>query len=51
MATPEKVRILRLLAAMSRQSNFSVGCCRADEAQCHRSVLRALLEEHGAELG
>ncbi len=51
MATPEKVRILKLLAAMSRQSNFSVGCYCADEAQCHRSVLRALLEEHGAELG
>jgi uncharacterized protein YeaO (DUF488 family) len=50
MATPEKVRILKLLAAMSRQSNFSVGCYCADEAGCHRSVLRALLEEHGAEL-
>lgn len=50
MAAPEKVRILRLLAAMSRQSNFSVGCYCADEAHCHRSVLRALLQEHGAEL-
>ena len=50
MAAPEKVHLLRLLAAMSRDSNFSVGCYCEDEAQCHRSVLRALLKEHGAEI-
>lgn len=50
MAAPEKVRILKLLAALSRQSNFSVGCYCADELRCHRSVLRALLKEHGAKL-
>jgi uncharacterized protein YeaO (DUF488 family) len=50
MAAPEKVRLLRLLAAMSRESNLSVGCYCADEARCHRSVLRALLKEHGARL-
>jgi uncharacterized protein YeaO (DUF488 family) len=48
MAAPDKVRILDLLAAMSRQANFSVGCYCADESRCHRSVLRALLEERGA---
>ncbi len=48
MAAPDKVRILRLLAALSHQSNFAVGCYCADAARCHRSVLRALLEEHGA---
>jgi uncharacterized protein YeaO (DUF488 family) len=50
MAAPQKVRIVRLLAALSSESNFSVGCYCADEAHCHRSVLRALLKEHGAEL-
>lgn len=48
MAAPDKGRILTLLAAMSHQSNFSVGCYCADEARCHRSVLRELLEERGA---
>ncbi len=48
LAAPEKTRLLRLLAAMSRESNFSVGCYCADEARCHRSVLRELLKEHGA---
>ena len=51
MAAPYKKRILDLLAALSRNSNFSVGCYCADESRCHRSVLRALLEERGARLG
>ena len=51
MAAPEKARMLRLLAALSHHANFSVGCYCADEAQCHRSVLRALLAEQGADLG
>jgi uncharacterized protein YeaO (DUF488 family) len=50
LAAPEKVHLLRLLAAMSGESDFSVGCYCADEAHCHRSVLRALLKEHGAKL-
>ena len=48
MAAPEKEHLLRLLAAMSRDVNFSVGCYCADESRCHRSVLRELLVEHGA---
>jgi uncharacterized protein YeaO (DUF488 family) len=48
MAAPEKGRLLALLAAMSREANFSVGCYCADESRCHRSVLRTLLKEHGA---
>ena len=51
MASPEKARLLDLLAALSHQSNFSVGCYCADESRCHRSVLRALLEERGAAVG
>ena len=50
MAAPDKIRILDLLAALSRQSRFSVGCYCEDEARCHRSVLRALLKERGAEI-
>ena len=48
MATPDKVHLLRLLAALSAKTDFSVGCYCADETQCHRSILRALLAEHGA---
>ena len=38
------------LAALSRQAHFSVGCYCEDEARCHRSELRALLEERGADV-
>src|ERR1700752_3305264 len=48
MAAPEKTHLLRLLATMSRQADFSVGCYCADETHCHRSVLGDLLREHGA---
>jgi len=48
MSRPEKGRLLDLLAALSRQTNVSVGCYCADENRCHRSVLRELLAEHGA---
>ena len=51
MATPENARTIELLAVLSRESNFSVGCYCEDEARCHRSVLRALLAEHGASIG
>ena len=50
MATPENSRTIELLAVLSRQTNFSVGCYCKDEAHCHRSVLRALLVEKGAEV-
>ena len=48
MKRPEAARLLALLAALSQETNLSVGCYCADEARCHRSVLRALLVEHGA---
>lgn len=47
MKKPEAVRLLHLLAALSRQTNFAVGCYCADEGRCHRSVLRELLAEQG----
>jgi uncharacterized protein YeaO (DUF488 family) len=50
MNQPDTVRVLDLLAAMSHQSAFSVGCYCENEARCHRSVLRELLAERGAEV-
>lgn len=50
MNQPEKKRLLDLLAALSRQTSFSVGCYCADETRCHRSILRELLREHGAKI-
>jgi uncharacterized protein YeaO (DUF488 family) len=50
MKRPEATRLLVLLAALSHQTNFSVGCYCAEEARCHRSMLKALLREHGADL-
>ena len=50
MAAPEARHTLELLAVLSRTSSFSVGCYCADESRCHRSVLRALLAERGADL-
>ena len=48
MKRPEAARLLALLAALSRQTNFSVGCYCADEPHCHRSILKELLQEQGA---
>jgi len=48
MATPDNTHALQLLAAMSQQTNFSVGCYCEIEAHCHRSILRLLLAEQGA---
>ena len=50
MATPEHRATLDLLAALSHQTDFSVGCYCPDESRCHRSVLRALLVERGAKV-
>lgn len=48
MARPEAKHAISLLAAMSRQGNFSVGCYCEHEHRCHRSILRELLAEAGA---
>jgi uncharacterized protein YeaO (DUF488 family) len=50
MAAPDAARTLDVLAALSHGANFSLGCYCADEARCHRSILRALLAERGAKL-
>ena len=48
---PMAARLLDLLAAMSHQSNFSVGCYCDNETRCHRSVLRHVLAGRGAAIG
>jgi uncharacterized protein YeaO (DUF488 family) len=48
MAATDESSMLDVLAALSRQADFSVGCYCADESRCHRSVLRELLLERGA---
>jgi uncharacterized protein YeaO (DUF488 family) len=50
MATPENSHAIELLAVLSHQTNFSVGCYCENEAHCHRSVLRELLTEKGAKV-
>ena len=50
MSRPEATRILELLAALSHRTQLAVGCYCEDEKRCHRSILRKLLEEHGADL-
>ena len=50
MSSPDNSHALELLAVLSRNSNFSVGCYCETEARCHRSVLRELLTEKGADV-
>lgn len=50
MASPDASRVLDVFAALSKESNFSVGCYCEDESRCHRSILRALLVERGAKI-
>lgn len=47
MSQPEPSRLLDVLAALSRPTNFAVGCYCEDETRCHRSILRQLLKERG----
>jgi uncharacterized protein YeaO (DUF488 family) len=50
MRKPEAGRVLDLLAALSHQTNFSLGCYCENEEHCHRSILKKLLAERGADL-
>ena len=51
MAEPAAAHAIALLAALSAEGSFSVGCYCEDESRCHRSVLRGLLAEAGARIG
>ena len=46
----EREHLLEVLARLSRDSNFAVGCYCEDEKRCHRSILRQLFVEHGARI-
>lgn len=48
MQQPNARRVLALLARLSRQADFSVGCYCERADRCHRSLLRDLLIEQGA---
>jgi uncharacterized protein YeaO (DUF488 family) len=50
MATPAARHLLELLAELSHRTDIAVGCYCEDENRCHRSVLRELLAEHGADV-
>ncbi len=50
MSKPEASKVLDLLAALSHQTQMSLGCYCEDEGRCHRSVLRELLSERGADV-
>jgi uncharacterized protein YeaO (DUF488 family) len=48
MREPQARHVIELLAALSRQTNFSVGCYCEDASRCHRSLLGDLLSDAGA---
>jgi len=48
MAAPHCRSMIDVLAVLSHQANFSVGCYCAEELRCHRSILRELLVDSGA---
>ncbi|HEY0157010.1 MAG TPA: DUF488 family protein [Thermoanaerobaculia bacterium] len=50
MKAPDAARLLDVLAALSHQTSFAVGCYCEREERCHRSILRKLFEERGAAL-
>lgn len=43
--TAEKREALKLVALLARGGRVSLGCYCADESRCHRSLLKALVEE------
>lgn len=50
MSVPDRSRELDVLAALSHHVNLSLGCYCAEESRCHRSILRELLAERGADV-
>lgn len=48
MREPAARHVLDVLAALSHQTDFALGCYCAEESRCHRSLLRALFAERGA---
>lgn len=50
MSEPSAKHDVALLAALSHHTSFSVGCYCEDESHCHRSILRQLLVDAGADI-
>jgi uncharacterized protein YeaO (DUF488 family) len=50
MSQPDASKVLDLLAALSHQTQMSLGCYCENEGRCHRSILRELLSERGADV-
>jgi uncharacterized protein YeaO (DUF488 family) len=48
MRAPQARHLISTLAALSHQTDFSVGCYCAEEETCPRSLLRGLREDAGA---
>jgi uncharacterized protein YeaO (DUF488 family) len=50
MHRPEARRLIALLAALSKQANFSIGCYCESPWRCHRSLLGQLLRDEGGKI-
>jgi uncharacterized protein YeaO (DUF488 family) len=50
MKKPDASHLLDMLAALSHQTGLAVGCYCEDESRCHRSILRELLQDRGADV-
>ncbi|MCF2133812.1 MULTISPECIES: DUF488 domain-containing protein [Mycetohabitans] len=50
MNSGDASKVLDVLAALSKSTNFSIGCYCEDESRCHRSILRELLKARGAQI-
>lgn len=50
MRRGEARRLIALLAVLSREVNFSIGCYCESPARCHRSLLAELLRDAGGKV-
>ena len=50
MAAPERQRLIALLARLSHQADFSIGCYCERGTRCHRTLLGQMFRDHGAEV-
>lgn len=50
MKQAQAIHVLDMLAALSHETALSLGCYCEDENHCHRSVLRELLAQRGADI-
>ena len=48
--SPVAKHLIALLAALSHETDLTIGCYCSEEADCHRSILRELLSAAGADV-